>query len=150
MTYDSRPDTYAHIQVVQSYLLRAVAYLQQRALVHDSSKLESPEREGFDEFTPRLADSTYGSEEYRNSLEAMQPFLKHHYAVNSHHPEHHQAGIAGMDLLDLLEMICDWMAAVQRHKNGDVRRSIEQNQKRFGYSDELKSILRNTVDALEP
>jgi hypothetical protein len=32
-----------------------------------------------------------------------------------------------------------------RHNDGDIWRSIEINQKRFGYSDELKAILQNTV-----
>jgi len=50
-----------------------------------------------------------------------------------------------MDLLDLVEMLCDWKAATERHKDGDLLRSIEQNQKRFLYSDELKQILINTA-----
>ena len=50
-----------------------------------------------------------------------------------------------MNLVDLLEMACDWMAAAERHADGDVLKSIEINQKRFGYSDELKRILLNTV-----
>jgi hypothetical protein len=35
-----------------------------RAEEHDQSKLESPEVEMFTEYTPKLATSTYGSEEY--------------------------------------------------------------------------------------
>jgi hypothetical protein len=75
----------------------------------------------------------------------MGEALKHHYAANSHHPEHYENGIAGMSLLDLIEMVCDWKAATERHADGDLLRSIEQNQDRFGYSDELKSILLATV-----
>ena len=45
-------------------------------------------------------------------------------------------------------MICDWKASSERHENGDIYKSIEINQKRFGYSDDLKSILKNTVDFL--
>jgi hypothetical protein len=36
-------------------------------------------------------------------------------------------------------------AATLRHKDGDIRRSVEINQKRFGYSDELKRIFLNTI-----
>jgi hypothetical protein len=54
-----------------------------------------------------------------------------------------------MNLVDLLEMVCDWKAATLRHANGDIEKSLEINQKRFGYSDELKAILRNTVKLLE-
>lgn len=53
-----------------------------------------------------------------------------------------------MTLIDLLEMLCDWKASSERHTDGDIYRSIEINQSRFGYSDELKTILKNTIDYL--
>jgi len=120
-------------------------YLNQRSEDHDQSKLVSPEKEVFDKFTPKLATSTYGSEEYKGFLAAMKPALDHHYAKNSHHPEHYENGIQGMSLLDLIEMLCDWKAATMRHNDGDLAKSIEINQKRFGYSEELKGILINTA-----
>jgi hypothetical protein len=42
-------------------------------------------------------------------------------------------------------MLCDWRAAALRHADGDIWKSIEINQKRFGYSDELKEIFKNTL-----
>ena len=54
-----------------------------------------------------------------------------------------------MNLVQLLEMLCDWKAASMRHDNGDIRASIEINQNRFGYSDELKRILLNTLPVIE-
>lgn len=169
MGYDSRIDTYEHIAQVRRRLSHAAASLLRRGEDHDLSKLDSPEREIFDEFTPKLRDTTYGSDEYKSYLAAMKPALDHHYAFNSHHPEHFDgsaclqcgardeepctcggprvslAGIRGMSLLDLIEMLCDWKAATLRHADGDIFRSIEVNQKRFGYSDELKQIFLNTV-----
>lgn len=145
---DSRPETYAHILVVQSYLFFAMKELLSRACNHDASKLTDPELATFNEYTAKLKDSTYGSEEYKGFLEGMGEALKHHYANNRHHPEHFPTGIEGMNLIDLLEMICDWLAASQRHDDGSIRRSIHINQGRFGYSDELKNIFHNTVDFL--
>jgi len=116
-----------------------------RAATHDQSKLVSPEVEVFNEFTPKLAETTYGSDEYKAMLAAMKPALEHHYAANRHHPEYHPNGIRDMDLIDVVEMLCDWYAATQRHKDGDIRKSIELNQQRFGYSDELRQILLNTI-----
>jgi hypothetical protein len=170
---DSRLDTYKHIQTVQRFMGNVIGRLLRRQQVHDQSKLVSPEVEVFDEYTGRLATSTYGSDEYKSFLAAMKPALDHHYATNSHHPEHYTgsrcaqcgnpedepcscggprvstAGIHGMSLLDLTEMLCDWKAATLRHNDGDIRRSIEINQKRFGYSDELKQILFNTLAEIE-
>lgn len=142
---DSRPDTYKHIQHVQANMHVLIAALLERQRDHDQSKLVSPELEVFDEYTPKLAAVTYGSPEYQSFLDAMKPALVHHYANNSHHPEFHKEGIRGMTLLDLVEMICDWKAASQRHSDGNLRKSIDINQQRFGYSDELKQIFYNTV-----
>lgn len=148
--YDSRADTLAHVGEVRRLLGRVATELQARAARHDASKLESPEKEAFDAFTPKLARCTYGSEEYRGYLAAMKPALDHHYAHNDHHPEWFGPdGIGGMSLVQVLEMLCDWAAACSRHNDGDIRKSIEINQARFGYGDELKRILLNTLPLLE-
>lgn len=148
MSYDSRPDTYEHIAAVRARMLVCVMRLLERAHVHDESKLSPPELGVFDEFTPLLRDSTYGSDEYKGYLKAMGAALEHHYAANSHHPEHWKDGIAGMDLLDVIEMLCDWKAATQRHADGDLGRSITVNRERFGYGDEMERLLRNTAERL--
>jgi hypothetical protein len=145
MTYDSTADTLKHIKRVNELLLKACIELQRRAMAHDLSKLESPEKETFDEFTPKLKDSIYGSDEYKGFLESMKFALEHHYERNSHHPEHYRNGIDGMDLFDLLEMLIDWKAASERHETGDIIKSIEINEKRFGISPQLSGILKTTA-----
>lgn len=145
MAYDSRPETWEHIATVRRYMSQFIRDLLTRADKHDASKLEPPELEVFDVVTPRLRALTYGSPDYRIALADMGEALTHHYAVSRHHPEHHERGIAGMTLSDLVEMLCDWKAATERMADGDLLRSIEQNQERFGYSDELRAILENTA-----
>jgi hypothetical protein len=144
----SKEQTIQHINRVRKLMSRAVSSLVVRAVKHDESKLKSPEVEIFEEYTPKLAGSTYGSEEYESFRKAMKPGLDHHYAHNSHHPEHFADGVHGMSLLDLLEMVCDWKAATERHNDGDILKSLEINQKRFGYDDNLKKIFFNTVKEL--
>lgn len=119
--------------------------LHRRAISHDNSKLEEPECSGYAFYTKKLAGLTYGSEEYTKSLQQMKPTIDHHYANNSHHPEHYIDGILNMNLVEIIEMLCDWVAACKRHDDGNIYESIEINQKRFGYSDELKQIFINTV-----
>lgn len=148
-SYDSTQDTQDHIRVVQALIYRFCDALERRAHEHDRSKLDAPEKAIFDKYTPLLADTMYGSDTYKKYLAEMQEALAHHYAVNSHHPEHYADGISGMNLVDLVEMFCDWNAATRRHSTGDIRKSIEQNQERFGYSDDLKQIMLNTVDLFE-
>lgn len=50
-----------------------------------------------------------------------------------------------MNLIDIIELIADWKAATMRHNTGDIMKSIEINQKRFGYSDDIKQLLINTI-----
>lgn len=149
MSYDSRPDTFEHIGFVQDQLAAAVYSLQKRARRHDRSKLKEPELSIFNQVTPSLKSSTYGSDEYKEFLVQMKSALDHHYARNPHHPEHFEHGIHGMSLLDLIEMLCDWIAATKRHDDGDIRRSIDINQERFGYGAEIKGLLLNTLEELE-
>ena len=98
--------------------------------------------------TPVLRTLTYGSDEYKAALVEMGEGLKHHYARNSHHPEHYPNGIAGMSLLDIVEMLCDWKAASERTKQGNIAASLTHNKQRFGIDDQLFSILENTVREL--
>lgn len=145
MSYDSTEDTRAH-KVNVSHLLSDVCYqLIERSIRHDDTKLSDPEKSVFDEVTPKLKTTTYGSDEYFDTLKDMEIALTHHYANNTHHPEHFDNGIAGMSLLDLIEMLADWKAAGMRHSDGSLQDSLAFNEKRFGVSGQLASIFRNTV-----
>ena len=144
--YDSVNDTKEHIKEVQWTLAVLRKALLGRMESHDASKLLSPEKEVFDEVTPRLKGLTYGSDEYKESLADMGKALEHHYGCNRHHPEHFGTlGIRGMTLVDVVEMFCDWCAATQRHADGDIFESIEHNAGRFGYGEDLKAIFINTA-----
>ena len=140
-----------HIAQVQELLLQVINELSKRAIDHDKSKLEDPEKSTFEIYTPKLKGTTYGSEQYNCFLKEMKPALDHHYEKNSHHPEHYigKGGINGMDLIDLVEMFCDWKAATLRHADGNLKKSIEHNQERFNISDQLTQIFKNTVKYVE-
>jgi hypothetical protein len=140
--------TWVHIHRVGSLIHKVITELMNRADSHDQSKLLYPEVSIFTEFTPKLADCTYGSDEYSGFLKEMKPALEHHYGNNSHHPEHYKNGIDDMNLIDIMEMICDWKAASERHNDGNIRKSIEINADRFGLSPQLVKILENTADIL--
>lgn len=145
--YDSTADTLKHSLRVGALMGEPIKELVDRSVRHDLSKTEPPEVEIFNEFTPKLKNSTYGSDEYKGFLVSMGEALKHHYANNRHHPEHFGAkGVNGMTLVDLLEMLADWKAATERHADGDLAKSLEIQRERFGLSDQLVEILRNTAE----
>lgn len=143
--YDSTADTLRHSLRVGELMGQPIAELVTRSTQHDKSKTEPPELAVFNEYTPRLKHSTYGSDEYKSFLAGMKPALDHHYAANRHHPEHFANGVAGMTLVDLVEMLADWKAATERHAAGDLERSLDIQRERFGLSDQLLAILQNTA-----
>lgn len=147
--YDSSAETLKHIRRVNDLIIDVCYELLQRAKKHDQSKLEEPEKSTFDEVTPLLKDLKFGSEEYTESTRRIKPALDHHYSVNSHHPQHYKDGINGMNLFDIVEMFCDWNAAGERTKDGNIYNSIEVNSERFGISKQLKKILINTAEIIK-
>ncbi len=176
INYDSVEETQKHISRVQSLMGLMITELFLNAGMHDESKINSMEKEYFDKYTPKLAGCTYGSEEYKQFLKELKPALDHHYEENRHHPEHYtkyvcngcfteykkeypsvcpgcgysqfqkEEDISQMTLIDLIEMLCDWKAATERHKDGDIIKSLEINKNRFLISQQLSSILYNTVE----
>lgn len=142
-------ETMRHILTVRALLLEAMGELVLRAHAHDQSKLGPPEVDTFTRVTPLLQGLTYGSPEYTEALTSMGPALAHHYAHNSHHPEHFEAGIRGMDLFDLLEMLFDWKAATLRHADGDLQKSLRVNAERYKIPEPILQILTNTVKKVE-
>jgi len=147
MAYNSRQDILAHIARVQELMAAICERLALRAELHDASKLNEPEKSAFDAHAPN--GCVYGGEEYNRRLQVLQTALQHHYAHNSHHPEHFANGISGMSLLDIVEMFCDWKAASEEHKNDGLKRSLQINRERFGLGEQLAKIFENTRRKLD-
>lgn len=63
--------TFRHIETVRNLLNDCVMELLSRGKLHDQSKLQAPEVTVFTDFTPRLAASEYGSDEYKGFLAEM-------------------------------------------------------------------------------
>lgn len=126
-----------------------------RMVRHDVSKFRWSEARGFASTIFELRRTTYGSDAYRALLARIEPSLRLHYARNDHHPEF-WAGEARRMADDLgepvepwrmmpriarMEMLCDWAAACRRHDDGDLRRSIVVNQRRFGFDEDERRLL---------
>jgi hypothetical protein len=142
-------ETLSHIHRVDELIHLVIKELLDRAREHDLSKMSGMELEAFTEVTPKLAETTYGSDEYNENKAKIDDAIQHHYAKNRHHPEHFKNGVNDMTLIDLIEMFCDWKAASERHHDGNLRKSIEINATRFNFSVQLANIFENSVDLVE-
>ena len=146
----SKESTLEHKHTVTVLMNTVVTELLERATDHDNAKLEDPELALFDEFTPKLAKSTYNSDEYKTFLSELKPALDHHYARYRHHPEHFPNGCKDMNILDIVEMLVDWKSATLRHHDGNILKSLASNRTRFNLDNvSLYDILLNSIELFE-
>lgn len=119
-------------------------YIIRRAENHDKSKLEEPELSMWKAMDkePRYE---YGTSEYENKLKRYKKLFDHHYKHNRHHPEHFQFGISDMTLVDLMELLADWMGYKDIVTVSDAIKVCEQQMKRYKFPEELRSIFTNTI-----
>lgn len=144
--YDSTVDAVAHIKNIQKVIEKVIKELEKRAVEHDKSKLSDPEKDTYDKYIPELRKFKYGSPEYLDVRKKMnKEGLAHHFEVNRHHPEHFKNGIDDMNLVDVMEMVCDWYAASMK-SDTSFEGGFKQNAERFGISEQLCSIMINTYN----
>ena len=139
---DSTIETLTHMRRVQGLLSEFAIALLQRGQAHDQSKLGPLEKPYFDRLTPMPGGVEFSSPEYHAALLRLQDALEHHYRTNSHHPEHYPDGVAGMCLIDLVEMVADWKASSERRACG---LGLEPAFHRFDIAPQLQAIIRNTA-----
>lgn len=137
--------TMRHIETVRNHLNIFLREIIDRQEKHDQSKLEHPELKYTEQYHGKLRLVKYNSKAYKQLANKMREGITFHVKKNSHHPEYYNAGIIGMDLLDLIEMLCDWKAAGMRRKDGCLLRSLDINREKHGISPQLYWILRNTI-----
>jgi hypothetical protein len=148
MPSDFLVDLIDHKRRVGLYLQKVANALFGRAVVHDNSKFSPEEFEPYEEAFPGLQKYAYGTEEFKAELRKIKPAINHHYENNDHHPEYFEAGISQMDLIQLIEMVCDWIAASERSQK-NIFEGLEMNKERFKINDQLYCIIKNTVVELK-
>lgn len=148
--YDCIKETLEHIEQVKHDVAIVCDRLTKRAEAHDRTKIEEPELSYFNKYTPMLAKLKYGSKEYDESLKGLEVALDHHYKMYRHHPQHFENGVNDMNIIDILEMFCDWNSASKRMKDGSLEQSIEVGRKRFKLDNvNLTKIFENSLDIFE-
>ncbi len=115
-----------------------------RANHHDDSKLKEPEYHLWKamDSEPRFP---YGSEEYDDKMRRYKKAFTLHYAANRHHPEHFMNGISDMTLVDLIEMICDWLSYYDNIRVTEAIDMIDLQSKRFDIPEEVQFMIANTM-----
>jgi len=146
--YDFLSNQQAHVDTVDDLLRNAMWEIQARRDTHDDSKLSGEEFLFYSACLPLLQKHKYGTPKHTAAVKKLGPALEHHYKRNRHHPEHFAKGVDDMNLVDLLEMLSDHIAAAQRDGRNPAD-SLEFSAKRFHLSPQLVSILKNSIPLLE-
>ena len=133
-----------HISRVRRHINTFIQLLIRRAENHDKSKLEEPELSWWKEMDkePRYP---YGSKEYEQKLKRWSKVFKHHYQYNRHHPEHYEYGISEMTLIDIVEMMCDWLGYKDTTTITEALKVCDEQMVRYNISEELRQVIFNTL-----
>lgn len=132
-----------------SFLLRELAReFERRADLHDESKLQLDELEGFIQLnSPYKVE--YGSLEYEATVQGISA-TGIHVSRNRHHPEYWPNGVADMNFADIIEMLCDWeVARQQRDSEQDINKTWLSRQNRFNLSDQELYLLRTMWEKMQ-
>jgi hypothetical protein len=142
-------DIMNHKEKVLKYLNQIISNFTKRGISHDDSKLQSPEKEYYDKYSPEFWKTKYMSDEYKAIQAKMWPGIEHHITNNTHHPEAFEHGVKGMSFLDLMEMLADWKAASERNNATSFIEGMKINKDRWNISDDLYDAMINTVKELD-
>lgn len=136
--------TLYHQRLVQQLMIKISQEIEKRAFSHDNSKLNT-EFPGLVNINYIAREQGFGSEDYQESLKSEM--VQHHWKVNDHHPEHFEKGISEMDLVQIIEMVCDWRA-VSIQKNLNFHDMLQEQKKRFNPSEKEWYLVQKVVEWL--
>jgi hypothetical protein len=145
MTTDFLCETILHVSEVSENLEIIASELRKRGCAHDRTKFQALEFDAFVSTREKFKKANYGTPEYQECVDIVKPAVDHHHANNRHHTGFHAAGVSGMSLIDLAEMIADWKAAERRSPDKKLKDTLDYAFNKYGIGKQLGCILRNTM-----
>ena len=137
--------TLKHKELIAKYMAKFSAEVTFRAAIHDDSKFRRDEFEAYAECADEFDQHPFNSQEERALREKLYPAMSLHKQRNRHHPEHFENGMTGMNLIDLLEMLCDWKSASERTPGDSIRTALPILKEKYNISPQLMNVLTNTI-----
>lgn len=133
-----------HISLVRQHIQTFIQLLTRRALHHDESKLKEPELTWWKQID-KEPKYPYGSPEYNAKMSRWSKLFQYHYAHNRHHPEHYQFGVRDMTLIDMIEMLCDWLGYKDNLSISEAFQICETQMQRYDMSEDIRHLIFNTL-----
>lgn len=138
-----------HRDFVRKNFHRLISKLEERSIIHDVSKFQEDEFDGFVEADEMQLYKEYGSSDYHKKLKENKGIALH-LKRNTHHPEYYEDdaegvtglnGIDKMSFLDIVEMVIDWKSASETY-GSDFMASIDYSFERFKCSEQQKWLIK--------
>lgn len=173
-----RKRTEEHIKLVRKYMKKThfgiddpkmIEELEERALVHDHSKFESPEKAPYVYITWKYKCKDDGKDfECPDGMELkMIEATEHHVKNNKHHPECHTeqtealinkdnrdkppskiVDATKMKYIDLIEMVADWCAVSEERGNTPKEWADKNINVRWKFTDDQKEDIYKLIDIM--
>jgi hypothetical protein len=121
--------TVVHIRDVQHLMMQIINYMMQDALTHDWTKLSNT-----DDFVRNMQDAKEGKKFYDGKWWNLHRSTERHHAIDF-------SGEHDINLMDVLHMLCDWIAA--GNARGFKGVTVEDSLKRVSGKVDLKDFLYN-------
>lgn len=137
-----------HKKKVMDIMYDIANMIMKRGYIHDDSKLQD-EFDSWVEYYIPENERDIESEEYKKSFEALKEVREQHYMKNRHHMEFYNGDIKKINVVDLIEIIVDWIASASSQDKGNLRVTIEKARERFKFSKDIESIILNTLELVE-
>ena len=142
-----------NLLAMHSYRGIKLALLLERANNHDASKYLFPERDSY-----IWINWKYKCEREKIAFtypkaveETVMQGWRHHITTNAHHPEAH-ANENKMQLIDMIEMVCDWTAISQEINCGVGSALVwaEQNiESKWNFSNKNRQLIFSIIKELD-
>ena len=142
-----------HCQNLRHALGKIITDLIDRSEMHDYSKLEDDEFNSVIHYQ-KLDGLEYGSDEYNDKMKEITGLTgkgwELHCKRNSHHPEYHD-NIDDMELLDIIEMVCDWKAANATYNTSgqSFRQGAEICLLKYDFNVAQRWVIRQLIDIID-
>lgn len=130
-----------HQGQVRARLRTLARELEKRADLHDLSKFREDEFPGFVQINKVARQHPYGSPEYKASIEGNNTVALH-FSRNRHHPEWHANEVEDMNLVDIIEMTIDWLAATATYGTNTFEQALQKQIERFNLQDDELYLIR--------
>ena len=136
-----------HKTFVADKLFEMASQLENRARIHDLSKLKDDEFDGFVHINIAAKRHAYGSEEMKEAI-SSQNCVGLHKSRNSHHPEYYD-NVSDMPFLDVVEMVCDWHGASSAYGQTKLSDSVPDLLERYDFNEGQRWLIGQVVEWLD-